>query len=201
VEILGPVPVTEVEVTAELERPGRAVELLSATMTVAGRSVATARAWRIASSDSASVAGGAGDALAPPEVGRPLELAGGWGSGYLDAMEWRALRGSFEQRGPATMWVRQRVPLIEGEHPSPLQRLLVVADSGNGVSARLDPRQWHFINPELSVHIHRAPTGDWIGLDAATVIGDAGVGVATSVMHDVDGPVARGAQALLVRRL
>jgi hypothetical protein len=114
-------------------------------------------------------------------------------------MEWRALRGSFEQLGPATIWARQKVDLVTGETPSGLQRLFTVADSGNGVSNRLTPSRWWFINTELTVHIYREPQGEWIGLDAATAIGPHGIGTALSTLHDEHGPVATGAQALMVR--
>jgi hypothetical protein len=115
-------------------------------------------------------------------------------------MEWRMLHGAFDQPGPATVWARQRVDLVDGEEPTGLQRLLTVADSGSGASGWLDPREWWFINPELTVHLHREPVGEWICLDANTVIGPDGVGTAYSVLHDCSGPVGRGAQALLVRR-
>jgi len=49
------------------------------------------------------------------------------------------------------------------------------------------------------VHLHRRPVGEWIGMDAETVIGPGGVGLATSVLHDSTGPVGRSAQSLLVR--
>jgi hypothetical protein len=122
-----------------------------------------------------------------------------WGSGYLDAMEWRALAGHLGKPGPATVWARQRVDLVAGERATGLQRLFVVADSGNGVSSRMDPHEWLFINSELTVHLYREPAGDWIALDATTAIGPDGVGTAFSVLHDLEGPVGRGAQALLIR--
>jgi hypothetical protein len=81
-----------------------------------------------------------------------------------------------------------------------LQRVLVVADSGNGISSELNMLKWHFINPELTVHVHREPVGEWICLDATTTISTAGAGLATSVLSDLDGPVAVGAQSLLVAR-
>lgn len=199
IEILGPVPVGELVVSASVERQGRSVELLAGEITVDGRAVVRGRAWRMIRSDSTAVAEGAGPALAPPETGRPIFRPPGWGAGYVDAMEWRALRGSFAEPGAATVWARQPVDLVAGEAPSGLQRLLVVADSGNGVSNRLNPNEWWFINTELTVHIHREPAGEWIGLDAATVIGPHGVGTALSTLHDLSGPIASGAQALLVR--
>ena len=77
---------------------------------------------------------------------------------------------------------------------------MAVADSGNGASGELDLRHWLFINPELSVHLHREPVGEWLCLDATTAISRGGVGLATSVLSDLDGPVGVGAQALLVTR-
>jgi hypothetical protein len=123
-----------------------------------------------------------------------------WVDGYLSAIEWRFARGHFTQRGPAAAWSRLRVPLVPDEPPSPLQRVLVVADSGNGISSELNMRTWHFINPELTVHLHREPTGEWICLDAITTVSNEGVGLATSVISDLDGPVGVGAQTLLVAR-
>jgi hypothetical protein len=137
--------------------------------------------------------------LPPPEDGEPMYRPENWGSGYLDAMEWRALAGHLGKPGPATVWTRQKVDLVAGERPTGLQRLMVVADSGNGVSSRLNPLEWLFINSELTVHVYREPAGEWIALDAKTAIGPDGVGTAFSVLHDQSGPVGRGAQALLIR--
>lgn len=198
-EVLGPVPVAELEVSAEVERPGRSVELLSAEIRAGGRGVVRGRAWRIVRTDTGSVTAGATAPLAPPEQARPTSRPPSWGAGYLDAMEWRGLRGGLGEPGAATVWSRQLVDLVAGESPSALQRLMAVADSGNGVSNRLDPGEWWFINTELTVHLHRDPGGEWIGLDATTVIGPHGVGTARSELHDLSGPVGTGAQALMVR--
>jgi hypothetical protein len=200
VEILGPVPITELTVTAEVLRPGRAVELVAATMSAGNRPVATARGWRIAESDTASAADDVGEPLPSPDLTRPVATPEGWGrGGYLDAMEWRSVRGTIGEPGPATLWARQRVALVAGEEPTPWQRIMAVADSGNGASNTLDIAHWLFINSELTVHAHREPDGDWIGLDAHTEIGPHGVGTARSVLHDVHGKLGGGAQALLVR--
>lgn len=199
VEILGPVPVAELSVSAAVDRPGRSVELLTAELSAGDRVVARARAWRIVRSDTSSVAAEIEPPLAPPSSGEVMTRPEGWGAGYLDVMEWRSLNGSLGEPGPATVWARQTVPLVGGESPSGLQRVLTVADSGNGVSNRLDPRKWLFINAELTVHVHRDAVGEWVALDAATAIGPDGVGSAFSVLHDLDGAVGRGAQALLVR--
>jgi hypothetical protein len=199
VEILGPAPLTELSVQAKVERPGRSVELLTAELLAGQRAVARASAWRIIASDTRELATPAPNDWPHPENCEPAGWPEGWHDGYLTAMEWRMVKGDIRAPGPAAVWARQRVPLIDGEEPSPLQRLFTVADSGNGVSNFLDPRRWWFINTELTVHLRRPPVGEWIGLDAVTTIGPSGIGTAASTLRDLDGPVALGAQALMVR--
>lgn len=197
VDILGPIPVGEIAVRSRIVRPGRSVELVEAVLSAGGRDAARAQAWRVLRTSSTAVP--SQHAVAPPlpEVGVDLGT-GGWVGGYLSAVEWRFVRGHFTQPGPAAAWTRLRLPLVAGEEPSPLQRVLAVADSGNGISSELDVAQWHFINPELTVHLHREAVGEWLCLDAATTISTGGAGLATSVLSDLDGPVGVGAQALLI---
>lgn len=198
-EVLGPVPIGEMTVHARVERPGRAVELLSAELSVADRPVVRVHAWRLAQSDTAEVAAGAAAALEPPDGAAPMSIPAGWKRGYLDATEWRSLAGGMTGTGYATVWGRPLVDLVADEPNTPLQQLCTIADSGNGVSSRLDIRKWLFVNTDLTIHLYRQPGGGWFGLDAETVIGPTGIGLASSVLHDGAGPVGRAAQGLLVR--
>jgi hypothetical protein len=100
--------------------------------------------------------------------------------------------------GPAAAWLRFRAPLIEGETPTPLQRVAAAADFGNGVSAALDWLQHLFINPDLTIYLARLPRGEWVGLDSRTTVEGDGVGLATSVLHDAEGQIGHAAQALVV---
>jgi hypothetical protein len=117
--------------------------------------------------------------------------------GYHTAMEFRFVAGSFLELGPATVWTRMRHPLVPGEPPSSLSRVLIAADSGNGVSAALDFRTWRFINPDLTVYLLRYPAGGWVALEASTTAAD-GIGLADTTLHDEQGPIGRSAQALFV---
>ena len=197
VELLGPVPVAELGLRVRVVRPGRSVELVEAALSAAGRDVARASAWRVLRTAAAAVAPRHPGPPPLPAGTAPLER-GAWVDGYLSAVEWRTVRGRFVEPGPGTAWTRLRHPLVAGEEPSPLQRVLAVADSGNGLSSELDLSRWHFINPELTVHLHREAVGEWICLDASTAISPGGAGLATSVLSDAQGPVGVGAQALLV---
>jgi hypothetical protein len=200
VEVLGPVPVAEVRVTARVERPGRAIALLAAEMDAGGRPVLRARAWRLATGDTAAVAHGAPPPLPPPDgVAARAERPAGWLPGFLDAVEWRWVSGWLGDPGPGAVWIRPLVPLVAGEDPTALQRLALAADCANGAAAPLDPREWLFVNTELTVHLHRGPAGAWSGVDAATVVGADGVGTVSGVLHDEHGAVGRVAQVLVVR--
>jgi hypothetical protein len=193
-EILGPVPVAEVEVESQVVRPGKTVELLEAQLSAGGRPVMTARAWRLPGTE----APGAGDGLRPPPPLPDVETPPPHDFGYGHAVELRFAAGGWFEHGPATAWTRLRVSVVPGEEPTPLQRVLAVADSGNGISAVMSWDEWLFINPELTVHVVRPPVGEWVVLDAATTIAPGGAGVARSTLSDEAGPVAYGAQSLLV---
>ena len=202
-EILRPVPIAPLSVEVEVRRPGRSVQLLAATLAGAdGEPLVAANAWAIATRSTPIPAGlrGGPEALPGPERGTPKPFfETGQDVGYHTAMEYRFLAGAFAELGPALVWMRMRHVLVEGEDPSPLQRVMVAADSGNGVSATLDLDRYIFINVDLSVHLHRLPEGKWVGLDAVTLPEPEGVGLADSVLHDERGPLGRALQTLLVR--
>ena len=196
VDILGAIPVGELGLRSRLLRTGRSVELVEAALSAGGRDVARAHAWRVLRTTQQIAP------RQPPPPPLPAEstpsAADGWIDGYLSAVEWRFTAGAFGQKGPATTWTRLRHPIVSGEQPSPLQRVLAVADSGNGISGELELTNWHFINPELTVHLHREAVGEWVCVEAQTAISPGGVGLATSVLSDLDGPIGVGAQSLLV---
>jgi hypothetical protein len=198
-EILRPVPITELTVTTRVPRPGRRIALVEGELHDDDGPCLLARAWAIRQDEIGIPVTSSPEApLAGPELGREVdffevEADRGWHT----AMELRFLSGGgFSVPGPAQVWLRTRIPVVLGEPVSPLQRVLVAADAGNGASAAADPRAWLFVNTELTVHLHRHPAGEWVGLDAVSVYEPHGVGLATTVLHDGRGPIGRGAQAL-----
>jgi hypothetical protein len=113
-------------------------------------------------------------------------------------MEYRFLSGAFTEPGPGIVWMRMRHPLVPGEEPTPLQRVLTAADSGNGVSWILDYERFIFINVDLTVHLSRMPEGEWVCLDAVTVPEPSGIGLTDTVLFDEGGAIGLAAQTLLV---
>jgi hypothetical protein len=118
--------------------------------------------------------------------------------GYADLVETRAAHGTMF-RGPCAIWFRLRYPLLEGESPSPYQRVAVAADSGNGISAILDMSRFSFVNSDLSVHLLRRPVGDWVCLESRTHLSPDGCGLAESALYDKTGLIGRSMQSLMVR--
>jgi hypothetical protein len=90
------------------------------------------------------------------------------------------------------------VPLVAGEEPTPLERLLVMADAASGISAALDWASWMFVNVDLGIHLARPPRGEWMAMAARTDIGPTGMGLCTSSLSDSDGAVGVSTQTLLV---
>jgi hypothetical protein len=200
VEILGPVPVGPVRVTSRVVRPGRSVELIEAELSAGVRVAARANAWRVRVADLDLPPAAMDTRPAPPMPPTDDAPPDSWLGGFLHSLQARFAAGSWGEPGPATMWARQRVPLVDGEQPSGLQRLMVLADCGNGVSSTLPISGWVFINPDLTVHLNRYPSGEWLCIEARTGADPHGFGVATSRLYDAGGLVAHGAQSLFVDR-
>ena len=184
VDILGPVPIGPVAVSAQVLRPGRTVELAAAVLEADGRPAMVARAWR---TRVASL-----DLPVPAEVPpipdgdrRGTYRLAMWNRGYADAVDWRFITGSEDGGGPVAVWARQRIDLVAGESPSPLSRVLLLADTGNGLSRVLDVDAWWFINTELTVHLHRPPVGQWYLLAARSVVESTGGGMTETELFDV----------------
>jgi len=207
IELLRPVPLAPLTAAARIVRPGRKVQLVEATLDAGGTTVARAVALRIRTR---ALPVPPGVPPAPPPF--PLPAAGRdgrppWGDGlarpafHSDAVDHRFVAGGFETPGPAIDWIRLRVPLVAGEPTSPLARVAAAADFGNGISWVLSRLEgWLFINPDLTIHLHRHPAGEWVALEAVTHVGGQGTGLAESRLWDERGPIGRSLQSLLLDR-
>jgi hypothetical protein len=205
-ELLRPVPLGELYLEAEVVRAGRRVQLLEGSIhTPDGIEVVRARGLQVQLADSSAQVAAIAPPPQGPEHGAEDEpdadafKAPDRPTFTRDAIEIRFVEGRFGN-GPATAWFRLRVPIVPDEAPSPLQRLAAAGDFGNGISAELSLDEYVFINPDLTLYMDRPPEGEWIGLEARTIIVPDGVGVAESVLYDSRGRVGRALQSLLVAR-
>jgi hypothetical protein len=222
VEFVKPIPFAELSVPIEIVRGGRRVQELSAELRAFGGEdgslddasdgelIGRASALRIQpvpvglpDPDGRRQLPGPGkvEPMPGPDEGESIKFAldtTAAESFATSGVEMRWLSDPWSL-GPARVWMRMAQPIVGSEQASPLARLLATADFGNGVSRELDFEKYLFINADLTVHLWRAPRGDWIGLDAKTALMNGGVGTAESVVHDLDGPVARAFQTLVVQ--
>ena len=223
VDILRAVPVAPLRVETRVLRPGRRIELVEATVSLAGdaaesgapvlrgpraaggasgEAVMRVAAWRLASTPDEAPA--AGPQLAPPPFPGPqppLPEGLAYLGGYMSAVEWRFASGAFDEPGPAAAWARPLLPLVAGEETSPLQRVLLLADSGNGVGTAVDRSRWLSINTDLSVTLHRDPVGEWLCLQSEATITPGAAAATETVLFDRSGAVGRATQTLLVDAL
>ncbi|CUR54566.1 conserved hypothetical protein [metagenome] len=201
VDMLRGIPQGRIRTEATVVRPGRRVELVEARLFANDTLAVTATAWRIrshlgATAAQATPSGEAGVLPAEQPQAHFPGVSRDWG--YGRAVEWRFVEGGYDVLGPATVWTRLRIPLVAGEQTSPIARLLVVADSTNGLSGVLPLAQWLFIPPTLTVTIQRPPASEWMLVHATSTVGPNGIGLAQGSVHDDDGLVAHIAQPLVV---
>ncbi|HEX3392050.1 MAG TPA: thioesterase family protein [Solirubrobacteraceae bacterium] len=222
-EFLRPIPMAPLTLSTRITRPGRRVQALTAEIEAGGEVVCRASALRILPSPSelpesalAQVRVATSSRIAAPDDGDAVVFAlddSDRRSFAASAIEMRFLSGhplvgelpelDTESRhvptGAATVWMRLRHPLLPGQAPSPIARVAAAADFGNGVAAAVPFDRYLFINADLSITLDRSPVGEWIALEARTLLHPGGIAWAESVLHDERGPLGLARQALVVQ--
>jgi hypothetical protein len=205
VELIKPVPPEPLQVAIELRRPGRRVQLLDAVVTTPdGTEVLWARGLRLAQADNgldeATVPLPDPPALPDPAscpvwaFDTPIE----WPT-FGEAFEFRLSKGKpFRELGPAAVWARLRLPVIAGEPIHPLDRVLSLADFPNGFGNAVPFEEFAYINPDLTVSLHRLPDGEWVLLDAHMHPRSTGHGTSGGRLADEHGVLGSAAQSLLI---
>jgi hypothetical protein len=201
-EFLKPVPLAPLRLRTRIVREGRRVQELAGELMAGEDLVCRAGALRIQPVPALPGNGQTpAEAMPGPEHGKAVEFSLNEAAGRSLAstgMQMSWLSDPWDQ-GPGRVWMRLREPILPGEQTTPLVRLVATADFGNGVSAELPFDRYLFINADLTIHLWRVPEGEWIGLDAQTLLPEGGMGTAESVLHDAIGPVGRAFQTLVVQ--
>ncbi len=202
-DFLGPVPLAPLTVSARTTKPGRTLQVAEAELSADGQVVVRARAVRLRRGHVELPECPDPDQPLPPapDTGRldPFPHRGGHDEGFhLTGMEIRFVDGTDFGLGPARAWFRLVRPLIDDEPASPLARAVAAADFGNGVSRIVDFDRYLFVNTDLTVHLHREPAGEWVLLDARTLLEPHGAGLAHSILSDERGQLGLAAQSLFV---
>jgi hypothetical protein len=197
--LMKPVPLVPLTLDIEVARDGRRARRLRADLKAGDELVCMAYALQLAGDpEPVPEVPLCGGIERGPEEGEDAPRFTDWTMFGGDGVDVRFVAGGFFEPGPATAWFRLKVPVIEGEAISQLQRTMATADFGNGISAAVGWDKYTFVNPELTVFLLRDAEGEWIGNDAVTAIDPGGIGLADATLHDARGPFARALQSLYV---
>ncbi|HEY5013948.1 MAG TPA: thioesterase family protein [Acidimicrobiia bacterium] len=201
VELLRPIPLRPLTLSARTLRPGKMVQWIEATLHDGDVEVARAVGLRLRTVSDSLVSVPPLDAFPAPELGKQLDLDPNMlrGVGFWNANEIRMVAGTFGGAGPGGAWIELTVPLVAGEETTAAQRVLAAADFASGIGNPLDMTVAGAINADLTVAMHRPLAGSWVGVDAQAWAQAQGTGMAEAVIHDTVGPVGRSVQSLLVR--
>ena len=59
----------------------------------------------------------------------------------------------------------------------------------------------HRLNLDLQIHLYRLPQDQWLGLETVQQYGEDGIGLTSSVSHDIDGSFGCSKQILTLRAI
>ena len=201
-DILGLIPLDDYNITTRCIRAGKTIELIESVMSSRGRDCIIARAWRLLTQDTSAIAGLEDtQAMHHPDELPVWDEMQGWPGGFIKSV--RLVAEANRRAGRGMVWITNDVEMVANETTCDVVHLLGMVDTANGVVPRmglgLDSADWMFPNTDLQIHMHRAPTGRWLGIEAVQQFGADGIGLTSAVLHDVHGPFGRSEQILTIR--
>ncbi|HCE38671.1 thioesterase family protein [Alloalcanivorax profundimaris] len=206
-DLLRPVPTAPLTVRVETVRGGRRLRLLQGDLFAGDVLVCRATALYLEQVplDVPEAARFEPGGLPPREPGSEASLAEIAARGDRDPFPLPGLHHTVavslvdgvEGRGRGRVWMRLPVPVVEGETCSPSVQAATLSDFGNGVGQLQVNDDTGSINADISLYLHRAPQGEWLGLDARARMQPNGNGLVETTLHDERGPVGRVLQATL----
>lgn len=207
VDLAKPVPMAGFSIATEVTRSGRSVAATAVTLRDGdGRVRASGIGLHITEVDTPLFAGpldnagGGWPRVADAEAGDfPIRKIRHTLPGFRDSVEMRYPRGGAGgDIGSDTVWMRT-IGVVAGEQASPFQRVCPLADCGNAFSRHAEADVVSFVNPDLSIALHRLPEGEWLGMRAVSHWQPDGIGLVTSALFDDSGPVGTATQTMLLR--
>lgn len=199
-DIFGLIAYGDFSITTRIIRPGKTIELLEAEMIANDKTCIVARAWRMLTQDSSAVAGLEDQPNTHPDSLDDWDGLKHWPGGYIHSLN--AKTDATRRAGKGFVWVSNNKSMVEGQPTSDFVRLMGMVDTANGVVPRQSSEFiWAFPNIDLQIHMYRAPTGAWLGLETVQQYGADGIGLTSSVLHDIHGPFGRAEQILTLRKM
>jgi hypothetical protein len=199
IDMFRSVPLAPVRVTTRSVRAGRRIAVLEVTIEQDDVPVGQGRAVLLRRSEQP---GGtfrpvpAWNARTPPQLGPPRSSSTSRWTAPWESWPAGGAGGPDDSGGPdnpgATvtggLWIRDIHPLITGEQLTPLVRVAMAADLASPVS-NFSTQGLSFINADYTLYLGREPQGEYVGIQPAGHISEAGVAAGHCVAHDLRGPV------------
>ncbi|MEM9605751.1 MAG: thioesterase family protein [Pseudomonadota bacterium] len=202
VDLLRPIPHAGFSVDAEVQRAGRGVSRAVCRLRDAdGREVTTVSGLYMIESKPQTLPT-QHDAIPGPECaapgGFPIAVPLHTEPTFVGGVEVRYPDGEGPAPGPTTVWMRT-VPILPDETPSPFQRICPLGDCGNAFGRNANATDISFVNPDLTIVLHRDPEGEWLGMRAIGFWEANGIGTSDAALYDRHGCVGRAMQTLFIR--
>lgn len=199
-DIFGLIELTDFTITTRNIRPGRTIELIESIMSANGKTCVVARAWRMALQDSSEIAALEDQPVAHPETMPVWNGMQRWPGGYIGSLIART--DDRHRPGKGIVWISNELEMVQDHATSDFVRLVGMVDTANGTAPRQENKfTWGFPNLDLQIHFYRYPTGKWLGLETTQQYGNDGIGLTSTVLHDINGPFGHSEQILTLRKL
>lgn len=191
--LLRPTPLEPVRVSVRTLRQGRRSLQLAAELHAGGSLTAIAGALFLSPAELAFVPLRA--AQPTPLEGAPFEV------GRMKGEMWFASVCEMRRTDAGRVWMRLKAPVVA--EMGALARVVALADWATGLSrpAWVDAHGVAFPNPEISLHLHRRPEGEWLGVDSTPHWNSSGLGLTASDLYDEAGYLGRASQPVVLAQM
>jgi acyl-CoA thioesterase len=101
--------------------------------------------------------------------------------------------------GKGTKWGRMLRPMLPFD--TPFASLFALADNGTPYwlsGTEFWPPPWGFPNIDITVHVSRAPVGQWVGVTPTSDWRDDGMGLTDARLFDEQGMLGHGCQTVVI---
>ena len=204
-DLFRPTPMRPLELRTEIVREGKRIQVVDASLWEGDTRFAGCRALRLREGDAGPPDLDnpvTGPIEVPPPPGGPMwpEVDTDLFPGAVRAFESRAV-DSRDPRWSTSLWVRLKVPIVDGGPDSEMARIAAVADFVSNSVSHADRTEWAMINADLNVALFRRPTSEWLALTIRTGFSSSGVGHSVGWILDETGHVATAMTLGLVDRI
>lgn len=102
----------------------------------------------------------------------------------------------WDERGAATCWIQVPVEIVAGVPLTPLTRVCMASDLGNGTGQLNLGNGVGCINADISLSLFRYPVSEWICFSSDAQLTEQGCGVVHTRLYDSEGAIGHVMQCI-----